>query len=111
MLAVGLERTGLERAKELAYQVSFSASEVGKNERFFYKKKFLQIMKGIFCRSMQIAEKRLRGAFANFRSRGHMFEKYDSSSLRRTGGGGEYDVQVGVSNVWKNSICVKQRNL
>ncbi len=48
---------------------------------------------------MQIAEKRLRGAFANFRSRGHMFEKYDSSSLRRTGGGGEYDVQVGVLNV------------
>ncbi len=35
MLAVGLERTGLERARELAYQVSFSASELGKNERFF----------------------------------------------------------------------------
>ncbi len=60
---------------------------------------------------MQIAEKRLRGAFANFRSRGHMFEKYDSSSLRRTGGGGEYDVQVGVSNVWKNSIYVSNSAL
>ncbi len=54
--------------------------------------------------AFQIAEKRVRGAYINFRSKQHMFEKYDSSSVCKIGGGGEYDVQVGFG--WSNGVVL-----
>ena len=51
-----------------------------------------------------IAEKRVRGAYVNFLHKGHMFEKYDATSISKIGGGGEYEVQIGFG--WTNGVIL-----
>ena len=51
-----------------------------------------------------IAEKRVRGAYTNFLNQGHMFEKYDATSINKVGGGGEYEVQIGFG--WTNGVVL-----
>ena len=51
-----------------------------------------------------IAERRVRGCYLNFLSKGHMFEKYDATSITKIGGGGEYEVQLGFG--WTNGVIL-----
>ena len=71
MLVHGLDKTGLEKAKKLAFA---------------------------------IAEKRVRGSYNNFSKKGHMFEKYDASTMSKVGGGGEYEIQCGFG--WSNGVVL-----
>ena len=54
--------------------------------------------------AFQIAERRVRGCYLNFLSKGHMFEKYDATSITKIGGGGEYEVQLGFG--WTNGVIL-----
>ena len=54
--------------------------------------------------AFEIAEKRVRCAYLNFLSKGHMFEKYDATSTTRIGSGGEYEVQLGFG--WTNGVIL-----
>ena len=76
MIVVGLERTGLEAARDLAFR---------------------------------LAEARVRGAFVNYVAKGAMFEKYDATSVKRIGGGGEYEVQIGFG--WTNGVVLEFLNM
>jgi len=52
----------------------------------------------------RFARKRVEGAYLNFKSAGHMFEKYDATDILRVGSGGEYDVQLGFG--WTNGVVL-----
>ena len=54
--------------------------------------------------AFNIAERRVRGCYQNFLSKGHIFEKYDATSITKIGGGGEYDVQIGFG--WTNGVLL-----
>ena len=54
--------------------------------------------------AFHIAERRVRGCYLNFLSKGHMFEKYDATSITKIGGGGEYEVQLGFG--WTNGVIL-----
>jgi len=54
--------------------------------------------------AFSIAERRVRGCYLNFLSKGHMFEKYDATSITKIGGGGEYEVQLGFG--WTNGVIL-----
>ena len=54
--------------------------------------------------AFHIAERRVRGCYLNFLSKGHMFEKYDAISITKIGGGGEYEVQLGFG--WTNGVIL-----
>lgn len=51
-----------------------------------------------------IAARRVNSSYVNFMGKGHMFEKYDATSLLKVGGGGEYEIQIGFG--WSNGVVL-----
>jgi alpha,alpha-trehalase len=54
--------------------------------------------------AFQLAEKRIQSAYLNFLKKGHMYEKYDATSMSKVGGGGEYEIQLGFG--WTNGVVL-----
>lgn len=61
------------------------------------------LMRKYFC-VKRFARKRVEGAYLNFKSTGHMYEKYDATDTLRVGSGGEYGVQLGFG--WTNGVVL-----
>ena len=57
----------------------------------------------------ELAAKRVKSCYLNYVAKGHMFEKYDATSVTKIGGGGEYEIQLGFG--WTNGVVMDFLNM